>query len=73
MKEDIKKEIVELLSDKKAREAVEIMEHLNYGREYDSLVMEVFQEMTDLYDLYLTKHNRYMNFLDSEASKELFK
>ena len=73
MKEDIKKEIVELLSDKKAREAVEIMEHLNYGREYDSLVMEVLQEMTDLYDLYLTKHNRYMNFLDSEASKELFK
>ena len=73
MKEDIKKEIVELLSDKRAREAVEIMEYLNYGREYDSLIMEVLGEMTDMYDLYLTKHNRYMNFLDSEAANELFK
>ena len=73
MKEEIKKEIVELLSDKKAREAIDIIKALGYSKELDSLIMETIQEMTNEYDLYMTKHNRYMNFEDSEASRDMYK
>ena len=73
MKEEIKKEIVELLSDKKAREAIDIIKALGYSKELDSLIMETIQEMTNEYDLYMTKHNRYMNFEDSEASHDMYK
>ena len=73
MKEEIKKEIVELLSDKKAREAIDIIKVLGYSKELDSLIMETIQEMTNEYDLYMTKHNRYMNFEDSEASRDMYK
>ena len=73
MKEEIKKEIIELLSDKKAREAIDIIKSLGYSKELDSLIMETIQEMTNEYDLYMTKHNRYMNFEDSEASRDMYK
>ena len=73
MKEEIKKEIIELLSDKKAREAIDIIESLGYSKELDNLIMETIQEMTNEYDLYMTKHNRYMNFEDSEASRDMYK
>ena len=73
MKEEIKKEIIELLSDKKAREAIDIIKALGYSKELDSLIMETIQEMTNEYDLYMTKHNRYMNFEDSEASRDMYK
>ena len=73
MKEEIKKEIVELLSDKKAREAIDIIKALGYSKELDNLIMETIQEMTNEYDLYMTKHNRYMNFEDSEASRDMYK
>ena len=73
MKEEIKKEIIELLSDKKAREAIDIIKALGYSKELDSLIMETIQEMTNEYDLYMTKHNRYMNFEDSEASHDMYK
>ncbi|MBQ8473079.1 MAG: ribonuclease R [Bacilli bacterium] len=73
MKEKIKKEIQELLSDKKAREAIDIIKYLNYSKELDSLIMETIQEMVLEYDLYMTKHGRYMNFKDSELSKNLYK
>ena len=53
MKEEIKKEIVELLSDKKAREAIDIIKALGYSKELDSLIMETIQEMTNEYDLYI--------------------
>ncbi len=73
MKEKIRKEISELLSDKKAREAIDILKSLNYGKELDSLIIETIQEMVDDYDLYVTKHNRYMNFCDSEMSHDFVK
>ena len=73
MKEEIKKEIIELLSDKKAREAIDIIKSLGYSKELDNLIMEKIQEMTNEYDVYMTKHNRYMNFEDSEASRDMYK
>ncbi len=73
VKDEIKKEIVKLLSDKKAREAIEIIKSLNYSKEMDSLIIETIQEMTDEYDLYITKHGRYMNFCDSDKSKNMVK
>lgn len=73
MKNDIKKEIQGLLSDKKARDLIEIFEYLNYPKEKDSFIIEVINEMLNECDLYLTKHNRYMNFSDSEASKNMYK
>ena len=73
MKEEIKKKIMELLSDRKARDAIQILEYLNYPKEYDSLIMEVLKEMESEYDIYLTRHKRYLNFADSEASKNFCK
>lgn len=73
MKEDIKKEITNLLSDKKAREAIEIIKSLDYPQEKDSLIMETLQEMTLEYDLYMTKHGRYMNFEDSDLANNMYK
>ena len=73
MKDEIKKEITELLSDKKAREAIDIIKALNYDKSLDSLVMETIQEMVNEYDLYMTKHGRYMNFSDSDASLDMYK
>ncbi len=73
MKEAIKQEIQELLSDSKAREAIDIIKALNYSKDLDSLIMETIQEMVLEYDLYMTKHGRYLNFKDSEASKDLYK
>jgi len=73
MRDNIKNEIMEILKDKKARDGIQIIEELGYGREQDSLIVEILQEMTDEYDLYLTKHGRYMNFLDSELAKTFYK
>ena len=73
MKEDIKKEIKELLKDKKAHDAIEIINYLNLGRDKDSLVMETIQEMVLEYDLYMTKHGRYMNFEDSDMALNTYK
>ena len=72
-KVSIKNEIINLLSDKKAREAIDIIKYLNYPKEYDSLIMKIISEMTDEYDLYMTKHGRYMNFSDSDYSKNYYK
>ena len=73
MKEDIKKQIMDLLKDKKARDAIEIIEYLNLGQDKDSLVMEIIQEMLLDYDLYMTKHGKYMNFIDSEMARNAYK
>lgn len=73
MKEEIKKEIQELLSDKKARDLVQILDYLNLPKEKDSFVVEILNEMILEYDLYLTKHNRYMNFSDSEQGYDIHK
>ena len=73
LKSEIKKDIINLLSDKKAREAIDIIKTLGYGKELDGMVMGIIQEMVNEYDLYMTKHNRYMNFQDSEEAKDLYK
>ena len=69
----IKEEIMNLLNDKKAREAIEIIEYLGYGREMDSSIMKIIDEMTNEYDLYLTKKNRYLNFKDSDIANNFYK
>lgn len=73
MKTEIKKAIVDLLSDKKAREAIDIIKSLGYNQEYDSLIMETINEMVNEYDLYMTKHGRYMNFQDSDLASSMYK
>ncbi len=73
MKTEIKNAIVDLLSDKKAREAIDIIKSLGYNREYDSLIMETINEMVNEYDLYMTKHGRYMNFQDSDLANSMYK
>ena len=73
MKEEIKKEIVNLLSDKKARDTIEIIKCLNYSKDMDSLIIDTIREMTMEYDLYMTKHGRYMNFEDSEIARNMYK
>ena len=72
-KEEIKKEIKNLLSDKKARDTLEIIEYLGYGKEMDSEIIKILSEMTSVYDLYMTKKGRYLNFLDSDMALEYYK
>ena len=72
-KEEIKKEIEKLLSDKKAREGIDIIKSLNYGQEYDEFIMKIINEMVSEYDLYVTKHGRYMNFTDSDLASHMHK
>ena len=66
MKEEIKKEIIELLSDKKAREAIDIIKSLGYSQELDSLIMETIQEMT------ITKMQKKLLPLPKKSMKILF-
>ena len=70
---NIKSEIINLLSDKKARSQLEIVESLGYSKEMDSNIINIIQEMLNEYDLYLTKKNKYMNFKDSEYSTDFYK
>ena len=70
---EVKNKVIELLSDKKAREEIEILEYLGYSKELDSEVLKILNDMIKKYDLYRTKHGRYMNFSDSEKAKEYYK
>ena len=71
--ENIEQSILELLSDKKARDSIEIINYLNLGSKNDAIVLEILKKMTDNYDLYMTKKNKYMRFGDSELSKNFVK
>ena len=72
-KNNIKKEIKKILSDSKARDGIDIIKSLGYGRELDSEIMKIINEMVSECDLYLTKKNKYLNFTDSEMTKNLYK
>jgi len=71
--ENIEQSILELLSDKKARDSIEIINYLSLGSKNDAIVLEILKKMTDNYDLYMTKKNKYMRFGDSELSKNFVK
>lgn len=71
--ENIEQSIIELLSDKKARDSIEIINYLSLGPKYDAVVLEIIKKMADNYDLYTTKKNKYMRFCDSELSKNYIK
>lgn len=71
--ENIEKSIIELLSDKKARDSIEIIKYLTLGSNYDAIVLEILQKMVDNYELYCTKKGKYMRFCDSELSKNFIK
>ena len=73
MEDDIKKQIIELLNDKKARDAITIMDYLNLGPSKDALVMKILTDMVNNYDLYMTRHNKYMNFKDSDMGKNMYR
>lgn len=67
--ENIGSSIIELLSDKKARDSIEIIEYLNLGDINTELILSTLDKMTKDYMLYCTKKNKYMLFKDSELSK----
>ena len=69
----IKNDITKLLSDRKARSEIEIVEYLGYGKEMDSEIISIIEEMINEYDLYLTKKNKLLNFKDSEVSRDFYK
>lgn len=71
--ENIEDRILELLSDKKARDSLEIINYLQLGNNYDAMIIELLNKMVDNYDLYFTKKNKYMRFCDSELAKNLVK
>ena len=71
--ENIEQSILELLSDKKARDSVEIINYLNLGPKYDAVILEILRKLELSYDLYCTKKHKYMLFIDSEYSKNYVK
>ena len=73
IKNNIRNEIVTLLSDKKARSQIDIIEALGYSKEMDQTIVSTLWEMLNEYDLYLTKKNKYMNFKDSELASDYYK
>jgi len=72
-KNNIKSEITKILSDSKARDALEIIKSLGYSNELDSEIMNIIQEMSDEMDLYMTKKKKYLNFSDSDFAKNCYK
>ena len=72
-KNRIKEEIKDILSDTKARDTMEIIKTLGYGSELDTEIIKILNEMTIEYDLYITKKNKYLNFKDSDFSKNIYK
>lgn len=71
--ENIEQIILDLLSDKKARDSIEIINYLSLGKKYDAYILETLKKMTERFDLYSTKKNKYMLFSDSELSKNFVK
>ena len=70
---DIKKNITDLLSDKKARELSDILRYLKYDKSLDEEIVKIINQMVDEYDLYLTKKGRYLNFKDSDLANSYYK
>ena len=61
----MEKDILELLSDGKAHELIEIINYLNLDKNNDEKVMDVLTRMVNDYDLYCTKKGKYMKFSES--------
>jgi len=71
--ENIEQSIIELLSDKKARDSIDIIKYLGLGPKYDAMIIQILQKMTSDFSLYSTKKGKYMLFSDSELSKKYVK
>ena len=69
----MEKEILELLSDGKAHELLEILNYLGLGQDSDEKVIKLLTEMVNSYDLYCTKKGKYMLFSESEMAKSYVK
>ena len=69
----MEQKILDLLSDKRLRTSLEIIEELGLGQENDELVIDALNRLSDDYTLYCTKKGKYMLFSDSELSKEFKK
>ena len=69
----MEKDILELLSDGKAHELIEIINYLNLDKNNDEKVMDVLTRMVSDYDLYCTKKGKYMKFSESEMAKSYVK
>ena len=71
--ESIEESIIELLSDKRARDSIEIINYLALGPKYDEVVMQILKKLTDNYVLYCSKKCKYLLFKDSELGKRFVK
>ena len=51
--------ILDLLSDKRLRTSLEIIEELGLGQENDEMVIDTLNRLTDEYTLYCTRKGKY--------------
>ena len=56
----MEEKILSLLSDKRLRTSLEIIEELNLGEENDELVIKTLNKLSDDYTLYCTKKGKYI-------------
>ena len=73
MKDDLRKEIKELLQDGKALDFIDISKELKYSKELDEKIVEVLNDMINNYELSLTNKGKYMLFEKNEKNKDVFK
>lgn len=69
----MEKEILEFLSDGKGHDFLEIVNHLGLTKESDELVAKKLIELTNNYDVYCTKKNRFMLYSFSDEGKNFVK
>lgn len=70
---NIENSIIELLKDRKMCDPIDILKYLNLGEKYDSIVLEILENLTKNFELYRTKSGKYMLFQNSEMGKNLVK
>lgn len=73
MEKSMEKKIIELLSDGKAHDLMEIINYLQLDLSDDELVIKTLNKLVDNYDVYCTKKGRYMLFSASDLSETFVK
>lgn len=69
----MREEILELLSDGKALDFLEISKSLGYTKDMDELLASTLNKMVNDYDLHITNKKRYMLFKNNEKNNNYFK
>ena len=69
----MKEKILEILSDKKPRDIIEISYLLGFDKKVNVEVSKELKKLMEEYEVYCSKKGRYMLFCDSEMSKQYIK